>query len=152
MTNRRDFLRSAAVTGAAALVPAGEALHAGRDASLNPPGQAAQATAPVAPREVDPSDGGEVITTDRPGGDFMVAYDFKSDGTKLTGTTTSPDGATVAIKDGKIDGNKIAFSVSLDVGGMVLDLAYTGVVTPEEIKLTLDFAGMPFEYSVKKAK
>ena len=72
MTNRRDFLRSAAVTGAAALVPAGEALQAGRDASPDAPGQGAQATAPVAPREVDPPDGGEVITTDRPGGDFMV--------------------------------------------------------------------------------
>jgi len=106
----------------------------------------------AAPAFAGDVDGKWAGTVSTPGGDFMVAYDFKSDGTKLTGTTTSPDGATVAIKDGKIDGNKIAFSVSLDVGGMVLDLAYTGVVTPEEIKLTLDFAGMPFEYSVKKAK
>jgi hypothetical protein len=105
--------------------------------------------APAFAADVDGKWAGTVST---PGGDFNVAYDFKSDGTKLTGTTTSPDGATVQIKDGKIDGNKIAFSVSLDLGGMVLDLAYTGVVTPEEIKLTLDFAGMPFEYTVKKAK
>ena len=72
MTNRRDFLKSAAVTGAAALVSDGEALasqQAGRGGSSDPP---AQATAPVAPREVDPPEGGEVITTDRPGGDFMV--------------------------------------------------------------------------------
>ena len=72
MTNRRDFLKSAAVTGAAALVPDGDALasqQAGRGGSSDPP---AQATAPVAPREVDPPEGGEVITTDRPGGDFMV--------------------------------------------------------------------------------
>ncbi len=71
MKNRRDFLKSAAVTGAAALVPDGDALaaQAGRGASLDAP---AQGTAPVAPREVDPSDSGEVITTDRPGGDFMV--------------------------------------------------------------------------------
>ena len=105
--------------------------------------------APAMAGDVDGKWAGTVMT---PGGDLMVAYDFKSDGAKLTGTTTSPDGATVPIKDGKIDGNKITFSVSLDLGGMVLDLAYTGVVTPEEIKLTLDFAGMPFEYSVKKAK
>ena len=72
MTNRRDFLKSAAVTSAAALVPDGDALasqQAGRGGSSDPP---AQATAPVAPREVDPPEGGEVITTDRPGGDFMV--------------------------------------------------------------------------------
>ncbi len=77
MKNRRDFLKSAAVTGAAALVPGNavsgpaEAGHYGEDA----PRQAAtpaQASAPIAPREVDPSDGGEIITIDRPGGDFMV--------------------------------------------------------------------------------
>src|SRR5262249_13898300 len=81
MKNRRDFLKSAAVTGAAAIVPAGNDLDpsraglkdrpygAGRGEALASP---AQATAPVAPREVDPPEGGEVITTDRPGGDFMV--------------------------------------------------------------------------------
>jgi hypothetical protein len=106
----------------------------------------------AAPAMAGDVDGKWAGTVSTPGGDIMVAYDFKSDGAKLTGTTTSPDGATVPIKDGKIDGNKITFNVSLDLGGMVLDLAYTGVVTPEEIKLTLDFAGMPFEYSVKKAK
>jgi len=68
MTNRRDFLKSAAVTGAAAaLVPSGAAADEPRQTPA-----ATQASAPIAPREVDPSDGGEVITTDRPGGDFMV--------------------------------------------------------------------------------
>src|SRR4030095_11231745 len=65
--DRRDFLKSAAVTGAAALVPRTSVAAEAR-AGATP----AQATAPVAPREADPSDGGEVITTDRPGGDFMV--------------------------------------------------------------------------------
>jgi thiamine pyrophosphate-dependent acetolactate synthase large subunit-like protein len=70
-TNRRDFLKSAAVTGAAALVPGApgpaEAGHYEQDAPRQ-----TQASAPIAPREVDPADGGEIITTDRPGGDFMV--------------------------------------------------------------------------------
>jgi acetolactate synthase-1/2/3 large subunit len=64
--HRRDFLKSAAVTGAAALVPGAAAAGEPRQAA------APQASAPVAPREADPPDGGEVITTDRPGGDFMV--------------------------------------------------------------------------------
>jgi acetolactate synthase I/II/III large subunit len=68
MTNRRDFLRRAAVTGAAALVPTGAAADEPRQA----PTAAAQASAPVAPREADPADSVEVLTTDRPGGDFMV--------------------------------------------------------------------------------
>jgi hypothetical protein len=103
--------------------------------------------APALAADVDGKWAGTVST---PGGDLEVAYDFKADGPKLTGTTTSPDGMTVMIKDGKVDGNKIAFSVSLDLGGMSIDIAYTGVVTPSEIKLTADFAGMPFEYTVKK--
>jgi hypothetical protein len=32
---------------------------------------------------------------------------------------------------------------------MTLDLNYTGVVSPAEIKMTIDFAGMPFEFVVK---
>jgi hypothetical protein len=80
----------------------------------------------------------------------MVGYDLKSEGTKLTGTTTGIDGGMVPIKDGKIDGDKIAFTVTLDLGGMMFDISYTGVVTAAEIKLTADFAGMPFEYVVKK--
>ena len=47
-------------------------------------------------------------------------------------------------------GNKIAFGVSLDFGGMAIDIAYTGVVSPTEVKLTADVLGMPMEFVVKK--
>ena len=65
--DRRDFLRTAAVTGAAALVPGQVATNAAPQAT--PQGLA---TAPVPPREVDPAPSVDVLTTDRPGGDFMV--------------------------------------------------------------------------------
>src|ERR1041385_5778335 len=69
--DRRDFLKSAAVTGAALVGSA-----AGADAQTAPPAPAAApagpATAPIAPRETDPSLEGDIVTTDRPGGDFMV--------------------------------------------------------------------------------
>ena len=68
--DRRDFLKGAAVTGAAALVPDVVAAQAppAADAAA---GQAAVAPAAAARREVDPVvEVGE--TTDRPGGDFMV--------------------------------------------------------------------------------
>ena len=89
-------------------------------------------------------------TISTPGGDFPVAFEFKSDGTKLTGTTMSPDGMSITIKDGKIDGDKITFGVSLDFGGMAIDIAYSGVVTPTEMKMTADVAGMALEFVVKK--
>ena len=71
--DRRDFLKGAAVTGAAALVPDAAAGAAPPAAPQAPPGQGAgAATAPVAAREVDPVVEVEELTTDRPGGDFMV--------------------------------------------------------------------------------
>lgn len=65
--DRRNFLKSAAVTGAAAMVPATATLGA-----QSMPPAPAPATAKTPPREVDPSGDVEVLTTERPGGDFMV--------------------------------------------------------------------------------
>ncbi|HEY6359687.1 MAG TPA: thiamine pyrophosphate-dependent enzyme [Vicinamibacterales bacterium] len=63
--DRRDFLKSAAITGAAAIVP-GAGAAAAQSAAPAP------ASAPAQRRETDPTGEGEVLTTDRPGGDFMV--------------------------------------------------------------------------------
>ena len=105
--------------------------------------------APAFAADVDGKWTGMIST---PGGDFPVAFEFKADGTKLTGTTMSPDGMSINIKDGKIDGDKVTFGVSLDFGGMAIDIAYTGVVTPTEMKMTADVGGMALEFVVKKEK
>jgi len=102
---------------------------------------------PALAADVDGKWSGSLST---PNGDVTVGFEFKSDGATLTGSTTGPDGAAVPIKNGKIEGNKITFLVSLDFGGMPIDLNYTGVVSPAEIKMTAEFAGMPFEFTVKK--
>ena len=64
--DRRGFLKSAAVTGAAVLVTGPGSTTARQSA---PSGSG---TAPALPREVDPTGVVDVLTTDRPGGDFMV--------------------------------------------------------------------------------
>ena len=87
-----------------------------------------------------------------PMGAIPVSYDFKADGATLMGTTGTPDGGQIAIKNGKVDGDKISFSVDLDFGGMAFTLSYTGVVAADQIKITGDFMGMPFEYVVKRAQ
>ena len=102
---------------------------------------------PALAADVDGKWTGSVST---PNGDIAVGFEFKSDGATLTGSTTGLDGAPVPIKNGKIEGNKITFLVSLDFGGMPIDLNYSGIVTPAEIKMTAEFAGMPFEFTVKK--
>jgi acetolactate synthase-1/2/3 large subunit len=67
--NRRSFLKGTAATGAAALVPGAVASAAQGPAPTAPDGRT---PAPVAAREADPPAEAEAITTDRPGGDFMV--------------------------------------------------------------------------------
>ena len=86
------------------------------------------------------------------GGEFPVAFTFKADGSKLTGSTTGFDGAEVPIMDGKVDGKNISFTVTFDFGGMPFPLSYRGVVSPDEIKMSGDAAGMPFEFVLKKSK
>jgi hypothetical protein len=105
--------------------------------------------APAFAADVDGKWAGTIST---PGGDFPVAFEFKADGATLTGTTQSPDGMSINIKDGKIDGDKVTFGVTLDFGGMALDIAYSGVVTPAEMKMKADVAGMALEFVVKKEK
>ena len=89
---------------------------------------------------------------DTPMGAVQVGFNFKADGATLTGSTTGPDGSELPIKNGKIDGNKISFMVSIDFGGMALDLNYTGVVKPDSVDLILDIMGMPINFTVKKAQ
>ena len=54
-------------------------------------------------------------------------------------------------KDGKIEGANISCNVTLDFGGMPFMLSYKGVVSAGQIKFTGEAAGMPFEFTVKKA-
>ena len=68
--DRRSFLKGTAVTGAAALVP--DAVAQAAQAPAAPRAAAARTPAATAAREADPPVEVEAITTDRPGGDFMV--------------------------------------------------------------------------------
>jgi acetolactate synthase-1/2/3 large subunit len=68
--NRRSFLKSAAVTGAAALT--GGVAPAAAQAPQAAPAPSRPPAAPSVPKENDPIVEIDVLTTDRPGGDFMV--------------------------------------------------------------------------------
>ena len=106
------------------------------------------AAAPARAADVDGKWSGSL---DSPMGPVQMGFTLKADGATLSGTSTGPDGAELAIKSGKIDGNKISFVVSIDFGGMAFDLNYTGIVSADNIQMTLDFMGMPMPFTVKKA-
>ncbi len=85
------------------------------------------------------------------GMDMTVAFTFKADGKTLTGTHIV-NGQETAIKDGKIDGNNISFSVTIDMGGQETKIEHKGVVSADQIKMTYEMSGQPGEIILKKAK
>lgn len=103
-------------------------------------------------KQVAAVDGSWEGTVSGPQGDFPMSFTFKVDGTKLTGSTMGFDGTPVPIKDGKIDGSNISYAVSIDFGGMPFDMTYKGVVSSDQIKMSGDAFGMPFDFVLKKAK
>jgi hypothetical protein len=105
------------------------------------------AAAPAFAADVD---GHWTGSLDSPQGPVTLAFDLKATGATLTGTNTSPDGMKFPLKNGKIDGDKITFTIDVDLGGQPLTFNYTGVVSPKEIKLHTEFMGQPLDYSIKK--
>jgi len=97
-------------------------------------------------------DGTWTGTAAAPTGDVPVTFTFKADGAKLTGSTVSPDGTSIPIKDGKIDGSTITFTVTFDFGGTPFVLPYMGVVSSDQIKLSANAGGVPIEMLLKKSK
>ena len=79
-----------------------------------------------------------------PNGDGMaITFDFKQDGTKLTGTADGPGGQTLQLKDGKVEGDKISFTVSFDGGGGDMKILHEGTIKGDEIKLNIKMDGGP---------
>ena len=72
---------------------------------------------------------------------FPLTYAFKQDGEKLTGTVTGPQGAPLPLNDGKITGDKLSFSVNVDMGGNAAKFLSEGVIKGEEITLTTKMEG-----------
>jgi hypothetical protein len=82
-----------------------------------------------------------------------VTFNFKADGDALTGTVTTPRGEA-PISDGKINGDVISFSQTLEFGGNEIKLLYKGTVAGDEIKFTRTRdggEGRTQEFSAKRA-
>jgi hypothetical protein len=75
---------------------------------------------------------------------FTLTYNFKQDGAKLTGTVLGPGGDPLEIKDGKVEGAKLSFTVSFDGGGNTMKISNEGTIAGDEIKLTSKFEGGEF--------
>jgi hypothetical protein len=91
-------------------------------------------------------------TADTPNGPVERTFVFKADGNKLTGETSSPMFGKSAIADGTINGDNIAFDITVKFEDNEMKVHYTGKVSGDEIKMHVESAGGEFalDYTVKK--
>jgi hypothetical protein len=95
--------------------------------------------------DVDGKWAGEIV-----GQGMEIAFTFKAEGTTLTGVHIV-NGTETPIKEGKIDGNNISFTVTLDMGGET-KIPHKGTISGDQIKMTYEMSGQPGEILVKRAK
>ena len=79
-----------------------------------------------------------------------IAFTFKAEGTKLTGVHIV-NGQETPIEEGKIDGNNISFTVTLNMGEE-MKIPHKGTISGDEIKMTYEMMGQPGEILVKRVK
>ena len=87
------------------------------------------------------------------GNSMQLAFTFKQDGDKLTGTVQGPQGDPIDISNGKIEGNKLSFDVSFN--GMTISHEGTVNDAGDEIEMTTksDSADFPGgKMTLKRAK
>jgi len=89
-------------------------------------------------------------TFDTPNGSQENTFALKVDSGKVTGTISGGMMGTVQISDGKVDGDKITFSVTSDFGV----IKYAGTIKGDDMKLTLTVGDGQFtlDLNAKRAK
>jgi hypothetical protein len=90
------------------------------------------------------------MTTQR--GPQTVTFTFKTTGATVEGTTTGRGGET-PIEAGKIDGDKLTFTVTRPGrnGGDPMKIQYTGKISGDSIELSYDQGRGPVTVTLKKA-
>jgi hypothetical protein len=82
-----------------------------------------------------------------PDGQSMeLVFNLKADGAKLTGTVTSPMGE-LPISEGKVDGDKIEFTVETEQFKVV----HKGTFSGDTMKLNVDMGGQTMEMTAKRS-
>jgi hypothetical protein len=81
-----------------------------------------------------------------PDGQSMeLTFNLKADGAKVTGTVTTPMGE-MPISEGKVDGDKIEFTVETDQFKVV----HKGTFAGDTMKLAVDMGGQKMEMTAKR--
>jgi len=91
-------------------------------------------------------------TADTPNGTVERTFVFKVDGHKLTGETTSNMFGKSTIDDGKVDGDDVSFTITINVGGNEGKANYKGKVDGDTIHFKVDISsiGQTIELDAKR--
>jgi opacity protein-like surface antigen len=87
---------------------------------------------------------------------FTLKFVFKQNGETLTGNVIGPQGDPLPITDGKVQGDKLSFTVKVDMGGNSMKITHEGTIKGDEISLTTkvegggDFGGGPMTLKREK--
>ncbi len=92
-------------------------------------------------------------TADMGQGPMERTFVFKQEGAKLTGETTSSMMGKSPITDGKVEGDSVTFTITVNFGGEDMKMNYKGKINGNEIKFTVDTpmgGGQALEWNAKK--
>lgn len=78
-----------------------------------------------------------------------VTFNLKAAGSALTGTVTTQAGET-PIADGKVDGDNISFTQTIQGRGGEVKQNYTGKVSADAIEFSRDNGRGPVKFTAKK--
>jgi len=80
-------------------------------------------------------------------------FNLKADGAKLTGTVSGMGGRENEISDGKVNGDEITFTTTVQMQGNEMKINYVGKVSGDEIKFTQSREGSDRkqEFTAKRA-
>jgi hypothetical protein len=93
-------------------------------------------------------------TAETPAGKVQRTFNFKVDGSKLTGEATSDVLGNSTIQDGTINGDTITFTIDVTIQGNQAKANYTGKIEGDQIKMSVKVEGVEqtIEYSVTRVK
>jgi hypothetical protein len=90
-------------------------------------------------------------TVETPNGPRETTLTLKAEGAALTGSISGRQGET-PIQDGKIDGDKVSFTVVRNFNGNEFKMNYKGAVSGNEMKLNYNMGERSVDLTLKRAE
>ena len=89
----------------------------------------------------------------RGGNTQSTTFNFTVSGDVLTGTVSGGRGGDAPISDGKVSGDTVSFTQTLNFNGNEIKISYTGKVSGDTIEFTRDAGrGGPVTFTAKRAQ